>query len=210
MEDFHSNYEKYPLDTCLVGHRYSHKYPRSFDLRPRRGTPPPVHSTLHTRDLIYSALPPHPVINNYWSTTNGLVHGRKFQDPLVMYPVLSKAPAAGNMNYMFPDIEKKMQTTYAGLNYNPNVGTGRSVTKTEFGPKRPIADFDYLGSPYLVTVNPPRAIRIPIKGQKPGYFNDEQFSILRKFNPYLSHTKIDFCAPKGPLEHPEMYGVCRC
>ncbi|ODM87616.1 hypothetical protein Ocin01_19066 [Orchesella cincta] len=26
----------------------------------------------------------------------------------------------------------------------------------DFGPKRPIADFDYLGSPYLVTINPPQ------------------------------------------------------
>lgn len=181
---------------------YRPKYPEAFFPMPHHG--PCFTSTIYNTcptELVYEDWM---VPSNHWNTSTGTAHGPKV--PYRTTPlIIRKAPSSQRITYIFPNIENDMKGTSQGLLYNPSPFYN-TVMKTDYQPKRAIADFDYQNGP-LVYIPGPRYIRSTKKTfHRPTFDQDELFSIARKYHPYLSQTKFDY---RDPTKDKNKYDSCR-
>ncbi len=166
------------------------QYPESFQMKPQRGDIVP--STLY-KEMPYDLVSPCelPVIHNHWNTTTGQAHNVKIPSRHFQSEIQAQAPPAMKITYMYPHCDDRVRMTLDRRLYNPKP-FGQTIMKTDYRAVRPIADLDWWNGP-LAQVAHPRCVRFVRRTElKPGFPVDENNSVYRKFNPYMSVTRMDY------------------
>lgn len=189
------------------GRWYIPEYPRSFQMKPH----PIVVSTLckDTPDHLVRPLEQE-VFHHHWDTTTGNYHNEKFLSGPYKHEVIRLAPAATKMPYLFPYCDNRVKMTSERMLYNP-MPVGTSVTKRVHRAMRPYADMDPENGP-LAQVGHPRKMRFVRRTElRPGFPADETYSTIRKFNPYISTSRLDYRDPRADMMYlPELYEPAIC